>query len=275
MVRADHHGPRRSVRRQCDAGVHLVDLAEKFHDKSRGRPLVDRFRRTLLDDPSAIHYEHPVGQKHRLVLVVRDEDRRHADPRLDLLQFETHLVAPPGVEVGERLVKQQDFGIANERPSQGDPLLLATGEQGGRAVMQAFETEALQDRHHLVADLCRRKPSPPQRKGNILEHIHMGPDRVRLEHHAHPSLVGRQVNALLDRRHEPVANVYLARIGALQARDHAQRRSLAAAARSEKGQYRSALDLKAHIVNNRHIAEDLPQTYHTDGCHQLPCPNLV
>ena len=117
--------------------------------------LVDRLRRAFLDDPAGIHHHHAVGQDHRLALVVRDEDRRDADPRLDLLQLEAHLVAPPGVEIGERLVEQQHIGIADQRPRQRDALLLAAGQQRRRPVVQALEPEALQHRHDLVADLRR------------------------------------------------------------------------------------------------------------------------
>jgi hypothetical protein len=42
---------------------------------------------------------------------------------------------PPqlGVEVGQRLVEQQDLRLQHQRAGDGDALLLAAGELGGQA----------------------------------------------------------------------------------------------------------------------------------------------
>ena len=50
------------------------------------------------------------------------------DLGLDPLELDLHLPAQLEVERAERLVEQQHLGPVDERPGQGDPLLLAAGE---------------------------------------------------------------------------------------------------------------------------------------------------
>jgi hypothetical protein len=79
--------------------------------RERG-PLVDLLGRAdLLDAPVAQHGDR-VGERERLGLVVRDEQRaraRRAQDRRDLL---AQPLAQAGVERGERLVEQDDLGSA-------------------------------------------------------------------------------------------------------------------------------------------------------------------
>ena len=84
-------------------------------------------RRQLLDD-AAMHDGDAVGQGQRLDLVVGDVDHGRREGLVQLLQFDAQLGAKLGVEVGERLVEQEDVDLADQRPADGDALALAAGE---------------------------------------------------------------------------------------------------------------------------------------------------
>ena len=83
----------------------------------------------LLDD-AALHHGDAVGQRQRLDLVMRDIDHGVAELLVELLDLDPQLVAQLGVEVGKRLVEQEDVDIAHQRPADGDALALAAGKLG-------------------------------------------------------------------------------------------------------------------------------------------------
>ena len=109
---------------------------------ARARLFVDLLGRAVLGDPPGVHHEHAVGQDHRLFLVVGDEERRDADPPLQFLQLEAHLLAQPGIEIGERLVEEQHVRVRHERAAQRHALLLPAREERRRAVLEAREADA-------------------------------------------------------------------------------------------------------------------------------------
>ena len=80
------------------------------------------------------HHHHAVADGQRLGLVVRDHDGGGADLALDAAQLELHLLAQLGVEVGERLVEQQNRRRDHERACDRDALALAAGQLARIAV---------------------------------------------------------------------------------------------------------------------------------------------
>ena len=79
----------------------------------------------------------PVGQGHRFELIVRDVDRRRAEPLVQSSDFHPHVIAQFGVQVGQRLVEKEHGRGLDHRAGDGDPLLLAAGELG-RATSSRF-----------------------------------------------------------------------------------------------------------------------------------------
>ena len=77
--------------------------------------------------------------------------------RLDLV---AHALADAGVEVGERLVEQQDAGIDRERAAERHPLALAAGELGHRPLAEPVEAE---QRQHLADPRARARPAATPR----------------------------------------------------------------------------------------------------------------
>ena len=81
------------------------------------------------------------GERHRLDLVVGDVDRRLAEALVELLDLGPHVDAQLGVEIGERLVEQEQLRIAHQRPAHRDALALAAGKLAGLAPKQRFDLQ--------------------------------------------------------------------------------------------------------------------------------------
>ena len=110
-----------------DARQH-VDVAEELRDPAAAGPLVDLLGRAgLLDAPVAQHGD-GVGERERLRLVVRDEQRARAGGAQDRGDLLAQALAQAGVERGERLVEQHDLGVGGERAGERDALALAARE---------------------------------------------------------------------------------------------------------------------------------------------------
>ena len=130
---------RRGQRQQLAAGGEAAAVGAAAHqvhrrradeagDEGRRRLVVDLVGRADLLDAAGVHDDHPLGQRHRLDLVVGDVERGRAQLAVQLLDLEPHLRAQLGVEVGERLVEQEHRGLAHDRAAHRDALALAAGE---------------------------------------------------------------------------------------------------------------------------------------------------
>ena len=117
--------------------------AEEAGDEARRRPLEKIERRALLLDHAVAHQHDPVGKRHRLDLVVGDVDHRRRDLLVQALDLAPHLVAKLGVEIGERLVEEEDLRVANDGAADGDALPLAAGKLARMALEQRGDAEHL------------------------------------------------------------------------------------------------------------------------------------
>jgi NAD(P)-dependent dehydrogenase (short-subunit alcohol dehydrogenase family) len=91
--------------------------------------VVDFERRADLLDPAAVEDDEAIGQRHRFQLVVGDVERGGAEAALQALDLAAHGDAQLGVEVGQRLVEQEDGRLADDGAAHGDALALAAGER--------------------------------------------------------------------------------------------------------------------------------------------------
>ncbi len=83
-----------------------------------------------------MHDHDPVGERHRLDLVMRHVEHVLLDALAHQRELGPHLTAQLGVKVGQRLVEEEDGGVAHQRPPHGDALALTAGERRRLAVEQ-------------------------------------------------------------------------------------------------------------------------------------------
>ena len=98
---------------------------------------------------AAVHHADAVGERHRLLLVVRDDDEGQPEIFLQLHQFEARVLAQLAVERRQRLVEQQHARPLGQRARQRNALALTAGELMGLAGIEAVEL--------APAPACRRR----------------------------------------------------------------------------------------------------------------------
>ena len=87
------------------------------------------------------HHQHPVGQQHRLVDAVGDEQHRLARRQPQLLEVDPQLLAGQRVERAERLVHQQERRVVDQRAHDRGALLHAARELVRVAVLELGEAD--------------------------------------------------------------------------------------------------------------------------------------
>ena len=130
--------------------------AEEAGDEAGGRALEQVERRALLLDPAVAQQHDAVGQRHRLDLVMGDVDHGLAQLLVQALDLAAHLVAQLGIEVGQRLVEQEQPRVAHDGAADGHALPLAAGQLARIALEQVVDAEHLGGALHLAR---RSRPS--------------------------------------------------------------------------------------------------------------------
>ena len=97
-----------------------------------------------------------VDERHRLFLVVRDDDEGDAERLLDVDQLELRVLAQLLVERAERLVEQQQLRPLDQRARERHALPLAAGELVRLALGELAELHQLE---HLGDAAARSRPS--------------------------------------------------------------------------------------------------------------------
>ena len=116
---------------------------------------LDRHLALVGDDLAVAHDDHPVriGADVRLV---GHQDHGDALLAIELADDLHDLVRGAGVEVAGRLVGQQHGRAVDQRPRQGDALLLSAGELAGRVALALGQADAGELRAAAVVALLGR-----------------------------------------------------------------------------------------------------------------------
>ncbi len=139
--------------------------------------------------------------------------------------------------------------MVDERPSQGNPLLLPPGQLGWFAFAHPDELHQLQ---HLVdspADLCAVDLAPFQAEGHVRAHRQVWEQRIALEHRVHEAPIRLFVGHLL------AVEANHPRRGLLEPADHPEGGGLTAAGRSQQRKEPVLPDRQAELVDCHHVAE--------------------
>ena len=162
---------------------------------------------------------------------------------MELGDLGTHLHTELGVEVGERLVHEEDLGLTRDSAAHGNALTLTAGERRGLAVEQLLEVEDARGIVHDLIDLVLRGLAQAQRERHVLVNRHVRVERVVLKHHRDVAVLGLHIV------HDATVDLERARGDVLQACDHAQRSRFAATRRSDKDDELLVGDLEVEILH--------------------------
>ena len=100
---------------------------------------IEFLRRADLPGLAVDHHHDAVGERQRLLLVVRHVDRGAAEHGVDAADLGAHFQAQLGVEVGQRLVHQHQRRPDHDGARDRHALLLAAGELAGQLVGLRFQ----------------------------------------------------------------------------------------------------------------------------------------
>ena len=260
-LRRDPARPGTTPRSRFIAGEPMNSATKRF-----ARPVVELERRADLLDPPGVHHHDLVGHRHRLDLVVGDEDRGGPEPLVQLLDLGAHLHPELGVEVRQRLVEQEHLRVAHDRAPHRHPLALAAGELARVAVeLAAVRPRIAAARSTRAATSALSVRAQLQREAHVL--------RARsCAGRAHSSGTPWRCRA------RPASRLFTTRSpirivpggDALEPGDHPQQRRLAAARRPDQHRELAVLDVEVDPVDHLHRAVGLPQAAHRDLRHALP-----
>ena len=193
-----------------------------------------------------------------------DEDGGDADAALNLPQLDLHFLAQPAVERAEGLVEQQHLGLGDQSAGQGNALLLAARQLARLALLEPRQPDQGQHVAHPPGDLARRRAAHREAEGDVVEHGHVGKQRVVLEHHADAATAHRDV------LHRYPADGDFAAVGLDKAGDGAQQGGLAAAAGAQQRTERAVGEVEGDAIERRGLAVALGDAVDLDRAHRSP-----
>ena len=233
-LRSEGRGGAGSCGRQCPSTPRLASR-EARSAASRGGA-VARAAAGNVDGPrdggalavasAAAEHDDPVGQLEGLVDVVGDQQHRGGLGLVDVQEQVLHLHPGQGVQRAERLVEQQDAGVAGQGPGQRGALGHAAGDLAGPVLGEAVQAHELQQLGHLGLAFLGAA-ARGQADGDV------GLQRVPRQQ---PRFLEREGAAGIDAVDRRAVDEDGAGAGGVQARCCAQERGLAAAARAQDGE---------------------------------------
>ena len=247
-------------RMETSAAVRLPHLAghqvhrrraEEVGDEIADRIGIDVHGRADLHHLALVHHDDAVGQRHRLFLVVGDVDEGSLEHFVQPVAFRAQFAAQLGVEARQRLIEQEGRRIGHQRAGERDTLGFAARALARHLVEQMADAHHLRHFAYAFDAVLRRHLLHAQAELDVLRHVLVREQSVALEHHAEPAVARLQI---VD--HLPVdADFAGGRI--LEARDHAQRRGLAASRRPDEHDEFAVLDGEGQVLHRLHGAEIL------------------
>ena len=108
-----------------------------------------------------------------------------------------HFATQAGVEVGERLIHQEQARIAHNRPRHRHPLPLAAGELRRFAIEQGIQLQHLRDFIHPRLPAGLLLFAHLHAEGDVVAHRQVRKQRIVLEDHREVALSGRHFGDVL------------------------------------------------------------------------------
>ncbi len=142
---------------------------------------------------AVLEHQNAVAHGHRFDLVVRHVNEGGAQPLVQFGNLGAGRNAQLGVEIGERLVHEEDGRFAHDGPADGDALTLTTGKRFRLAVQELGQAQNFGRFLYAPVNLLFRRLAQFQTKGHVVVHAHVRIEGVRLEDHGDVPILGRNV----------------------------------------------------------------------------------
>ena len=178
---------------------------------------------------------------------MRDVDHRRAEVALHPRDLRPHLDAQLGVEVGERLVHQEDLRQPHDRAPHRDALPLAARELARLSVQVLREAEQRRDLAHPRLPDSLLDPRDLEREADVRLDGQIRVERVALEDHRHVAILRREVGDVA-RTDEDRSSVDL-----LESSEHAQGGGLARPRRPDEHHQLAVVDVELECVDRRRV----------------------
>ena len=237
------------------AALQKLYLAHKVRNEGIGGLIVDHLGGAHLLDNAPVDDHDAVAHGHGLGLVVGDVHHGDAVLLLNVLDLKAHALAQLCVQIGQRLVQKKQGGFGHQRPGQRNALLLAAGQLAGDPVPVLGQMHHVQHALHFLRDGGFIHLLDLQRVGHVVEHGHVGPYGVALEHHADVPLF--RGNEHLVGGDHPVVEKHAAAGGLFKPGDDAQHGGFAAARRAQQGDEFAVGEHGVKVFQHRGVAEGL------------------
>ena len=229
---------------------------------------VDLQRGADLLDEAVLHDHDPVAHGHGLDLVVGHVDHGGLQPVVELLQLGAHGHAQLGVQVGERLVEEEDLRLAHDGAADGHALALTAGQGAGLALQELLDAQEHRRLLDALLDLRLGELAQLQTERHVVVDGHVRIEGVVLEDHGDVPVFGRDV---VD---HPVADLDGPLGNLFQAGDHPEGGGLPAPGRPDQDDELLVVDGETHVADRHHRVELFPDVFQVDLCHGFPAPPL-
>ncbi len=193
-----------------DPGLEAIEmwLREESCDVDVGGAAIQLVWRSNLAHDALEDDDDPIGHRHRFTLVMGHEDRCGSQSPLQGCELCASLMAQGCVKIGKRLIEQEHVWLANQRPTERDPLTLSAGELRRLAAQPRLDLKKRRNRVDTIIDrspfsanrrhktVCKWQPLPsPQfshkkRSGEVVVAGKMRIQSVILKHKGDAAISG-------------------------------------------------------------------------------------
>ena len=227
--------------------VHLRRTHEACNEHVGGLG-VQILRSVDLLDEAVLHNNDAGTHGHSLDLVMGNVDEGGAQTEVQLGQLGPHLCTELCVQVGQRLVKEEDLRLTDDSTTQSNTLTLTAGQSLRLPVEQVGDVEDAGGFFYAALDLILGGLAELQAESHVLEDSHVRIQSVVLEHHCDIAVLRSNV---VD---QTVADVQLAFGNFFQAGDHTQGGGLTTAGRTDQNDKFLVLDVEVEVGNSGNAA---------------------
>ena len=174
--------PQRSIDRNAGQPIHRAD---EVSDKARGGTVIDVLRCPNLRDASVGHHGDAIAQRHRFGLIVRHIDGGDGERAQQPIDVDAQTLAQLGVERGQRFIEQQHARLHGERPRERDALSLPSRQLIDAALPVSAHMHHVEKARNLPRAFASVQCAADlESVADIFRDVHVGKERVALEHHA-------------------------------------------------------------------------------------------